>query len=163
EERWKSVARWPPPSRTWSLYPDGSGKLSASPPRSAETDQYPADFTAGTGTATRWRGPPGGTRPPPPPQPRPRGRPRPPFHVGAPRRSRRSDGPPHGALARERVEHGCRGLRLSGRCRRERPRLVRHRRRAAGLAPEARRLGARRGLSHPAAKLHPRRRTTAHP
>ena len=55
EERWKSAARWPPPSRTWSLYPDGSGKLSTSPPRSAETDQYPADFTAGTGTATRWR------------------------------------------------------------------------------------------------------------
>jgi putative CocE/NonD family hydrolase len=55
EERWKSVSRWPPPSRTWSLYPDGSGKLSASPPRSAETDQYPADFTVGTGTATRWR------------------------------------------------------------------------------------------------------------
>ncbi len=55
EERWKSVARWPPPSRTWSLYPDGDGRLSAAPPRLAETDRYTADFTAGTGTATRWR------------------------------------------------------------------------------------------------------------
>jgi len=65
EERWKSAARWPPPSRTWSLYPDEGGKLSSTPPQAAETDRYAADFTAGTGIATRWRALLGGIGAPP--------------------------------------------------------------------------------------------------
>jgi putative CocE/NonD family hydrolase len=55
EERWKSAERWPPPSRTWSLYPDGGGRLSAAPGSATGADEYPADFTVGTGVATRWR------------------------------------------------------------------------------------------------------------
>jgi hypothetical protein len=51
-ETWKAARQWPPISETRRFYPDANGQLSAAP-GGADQDSFRADFTRGTGTATR--------------------------------------------------------------------------------------------------------------
>lgn len=55
EDRWKSVSSWPPEATSLSLYLDSGGALSRSPGTAANaTDRYRVDYTAGTGSQSRW-------------------------------------------------------------------------------------------------------------
>ncbi len=52
-EQWQAADSWPPLSHTHRLYPDADGTLSPAP-GPVGADAHAADFTAGTGTHTRY-------------------------------------------------------------------------------------------------------------
>ena len=56
EERWKFASTWPPPgTRTETFYFDEDHRLGTTAPvAEAAADTYEVDFTAGTGTGSRW-------------------------------------------------------------------------------------------------------------
>jgi len=55
EDRWKSARTWPPAAAKWSLYLGEGGALQERPNRAADaTDRYRVDYTAGTGSRSRW-------------------------------------------------------------------------------------------------------------
>lgn len=56
QEKWKTADTWPPPgTRTLPLYFSDRRALSETPPSAPQGyDSYDVDFTAGTGTGSRW-------------------------------------------------------------------------------------------------------------
>lgn len=54
-ERWQSAESWPPPATPRRYYLAAEGALASEPPAAAAAeDAYEVDFTAGTGSASRW-------------------------------------------------------------------------------------------------------------
>jgi uncharacterized protein len=53
-EEWRGAAHWPPVSGVRSFYTASGGQLASEQPNAGSSDRYLADFTAGSGTETRY-------------------------------------------------------------------------------------------------------------